>query len=295
MDITSLRGIIPAVVTPFDSNFNIEYGEYAKTLLLLERARVHGLFIVGNAGEFYALTEEEKKKLLKTTCDTVGGRLPIFFGSGAASTREAVRLTELAESEGADAVSVITPWLIKAKEDELFNHYRTICESTRLPVIVYNNPVVTGNTISPSLMRKLSEIDNIAGIKDSCGDLAITLEFLQIQRKGFLVLAGRDGLILSTLLHGGAGAISSIASACPELVVSIYDAFMCGDLKRANEQQFKLAELRQLFQLGTFPSVVKAALEFRGIRAGNPRPPVAPLSPSNRKLLESTLAGILNG
>jgi 4-hydroxy-tetrahydrodipicolinate synthase len=289
-----IRGIVPAVITPFTPGFEVAWDEYQRLLAFLIDARVHGLFVVGNAGEFYALSEAEKQGLLAAAIKTVGGRVPVYFGSGAASTHEAIRLTRMAEAEGAAAVSVISPWIVKASDDELFAHYRAICESTRLPVLVYNNPPATGNSVSPALMKRLAAIDNMAGIKDSCGDLAVSLEFIRLQREGFSVLAGRDGLILSTLVHGGRGAISSVASACPELAVSIYEAYVVGDLAKATEAQLRFAELRQLFQLGTFPSVVKAALEYRGFAVGSPRPPVAPLSPSNRKVLESRLAEVVD-
>ena len=289
-----IKGIVPAVVTPFTPSAEVAWDEFARILEFLVNARVNGVFVAGNAGEFYALNDEEKLGLLRLAVKTVGDRVSVYFGSGAASTHEAVRLTRMAEKEGATAVSVISPWLVKASEEELYHHYRAVCEATRLPVLVYNNPSVTGNSISPALLRRLSEIDNLAGIKDSSGDLAITLEFLQISRENFSVLAGRDGLILSTLIHGGQGAISSVASAYPELAVAIYEAYSAGDLHKATEWQLKYAELRQLFQLGTFPSVVKAALEYRGFAAGAPRLPVSPLSPANRAVLEGRLASVLN-
>jgi 4-hydroxy-tetrahydrodipicolinate synthase len=265
-----------------------------KMLGFLIKSRVNGIFAVGNAGEFYALDREEKRKVLKTTLKITSGQIPVFFGAGTASTAESVYLTRLAEAEGADAVSVITPFLIKPSEEELYQHYLAICEATKLPVLPYNNPSVTGVAISPRLMKRLSAIDNIAGIKDSSGDLSITLEFLQIEKKNFTVLAGRDGLILSTLIHGGSGAISSVASACPEIAVAIYESYAAGDMKGAVEAQMKFARLRQMFGLGTFPTVIKAALHIRGFSAGVPRLPVSPLPRGKYEELEACLNELLS-
>lgn len=287
------KGIIPAVPTAFSAADQIDIGILEDILGFLLNAGVHGLFVSGNAGEFYAMTDEEKRSVLRASRRVAGGKVPIFFGSGAATTADACRLTRMAEYEGADAISAITPYLIKPSEEELYQYFKAICASTVLPVLVYNNPTVTGVAVSPHLMARLAEIDNLVGVKDSSGDLAITLEFLQIPKKDFVVLAGRDGLILSTLVHGGNGAISSVASACPELAVSIYAAFAEGDMERAKIQQMKFAKLRQMFSLGTFPSVVKAALEIRGYPVGAPRAPVAPLAETKRALLAECIRNVL--
>jgi len=283
----NIHGIIPAIPTPFKASGEINLPELERELSFLLAAGAHGIFAVGNCGEFYALNFEEKRAVLRTTMKAVAGKVPVFFGAGAATTYEAVRLAKLAEEEGADAVSVITPYLIKPSEDELYSYYKAVCDATALPVLPYNNPAVTGVSISPRLLGRLAALPNLEGVKDSCGDLATTLEFLRIEKPGFTVLAGRDNLILSTLLHGGKGAISSVASACPELALSIYSAYEAGNIAEAVKQQMNFAKLRQLFSLGTFPTVVKAALKIRGFDPGSPRAPVADLPPAKvRELAE---------
>ncbi len=289
-----IKGIIPAVITPFTDDGKINYNEFARLLEFLFSAGVDGAFISGNAGEFYSLNFDEKIELLRTAKKVSGNNKSIYFGSGCITTNESVMTTQMAEAEGADAVSVITPYLIKPNEDELFFHYKTISDATSLPTLIYNNPAVTGVPVTIGLMNRLIEIENIKGIKDSSGDFALTIEFLRIKKPGFSVLAGRDGLILSTLVHGGSGAISSIASACPEIAVGIYRAYREGDMERAVDLQFRLAELRQLFSRGTFPSIVKEALEMRGIKAGKPRDPIFPLQERYKKELEKMVRDVQN-
>lgn len=289
----NIRGIIPAIPTPFDAHGHLYLPALEQLLAFLHRAGVHGIFAVGNAGEFYALSKEEKRDVLITTVKFVGGKLPVFFGTGAVTTREAVELAHMGESEGADALSVITPYLIKPSEDELFSYFKEICEATRLPVFFYNNPAITGVAATPRLIRRLAQIDNFMGIKDSSGDFALTIEFLRINKTGFSILAGRDNLILSTLVHGGSGAMSSVASACPEIALGIFRAFEEGNLEEALKQQMIFAQLRQLFSLGTFPVVIKECLRIRGIDVGMPRAPVAPLSEEKRRELADNLHAVL--
>ncbi len=288
-----IKGIIAAIPTPFTSSGAINEEELGRILNFLLRSGIHGIFAVGNAGEFYAIDMEEKKRVLRKTLEVVAGKVPVFFGAGSASTAESIRLAQMAEAEGADALSIITPYLIKPTEDELFSYYEAICRSTSLPVLPYNNPAVTGLIITPRLMNRLAIIDNIVGVKDSSGDLGMTLEFLRINKENFAVLAGRDNLILSTLIHGGKGAISSVASACPELAVGIYNAYVSGDYDEALRQQMNFAKLRQLFSLGTFPTVIKAALQIRGFAAGNPRAPVSALSSGKYQELSDCLHELL--
>ncbi|MDR1637295.1 MAG: dihydrodipicolinate synthase family protein [Treponema sp.] len=286
---TALKGIIAAVITPFRKDGSINEDEFAGLLQFLLKAGVAGMFVSGNAGEFYALSREEKLLLVRSARKALGTAAPLIFGSGCATTAETVALTRAAEAEGADVITLITPYLIKPSEEELYEHFASVLGATRLPVLLYNNPAVTGVSVSIKTAERLLAFENFAGIKDSSGDLALTLDFLRVGGDRLSVFAGRDGLILSTLIHGGAGAVSSVASACPELAVDIYREFAAGRLDAAREAQMKFAKLRQQFSLGTFPAVVKEILSLRGFRTGVPRLPVKPLTPENREILSRVM------
>ena len=290
------KGIIPAMVTPFDSKDRLNEAVLRKLTNYLIDGGVHGLFVIGSQGEFYALTREEKKRITEIVVEEVNGRIPVYIGTGAMTTREAVLLTQMAERAGGDAVSVITPCFISPSEHELYEHYVTIAKSTKLPVLLYGNPGRTGINMSVELVAKLSRLDNIVGIKDSSGDLTLTMEYIRNTDADFSVLAGRDTLIYGTLLYGGKGAIAATANVVPRLVVEIYEAFVKGDLEQAKKAQFRLAPLRIGFGLGSFPVVIKDALELIGIDAGCARKPIKSLSGSQkgtlRKILEDL--GLLN-
>jgi 4-hydroxy-tetrahydrodipicolinate synthase len=285
----TINGIISAVITPFNDDASVNEGEFAGLLQFLQKAGIHGMFIAGNAGEFYALSREEKLLLIRIARKTLGAETPVIFGSGCVTTAETAALTRQAEAEGADMISVITPYLVKPSEDELYEHFAAVLRATKLPVILYNNPAATGVPIPVRVVERLLAFDNLAGIKDSSGDLALTLNFLRVGKDRLSVFAGQDGLILSSLIHGGSGAVSSVASACPELAVDIYREFCAGHLDAARDAQMKFAILRQQFSLGTFPSVVKEILTIRGFHPGVPRLPVKPMSPANREILRQAL------
>ena len=283
------KGIIPAMVTPITADGKINTEALRKLTNYLIEGGVHGLFPVGSQGEFYALTFEEKKKVLEVVVDETRGRVPVYAGTGAITTREAVALTKMAESVGASAVSVITPFFVHPSDAELLEYYTAVAKSTRLPVLLYNNPGRTGVNISADFVVKASKVDNIVAIKDSSGDLTLTAEYIRRTGETFSVLAGRDTLIYGTLCYGGKGAIAATANVAPKIIVEIYEAFMAGDMKRSLEAQFRLAPLRLAFDLGTFPVVIKEALTLIGIEAGVGIPPVGGMKPEAKAELKEIL------
>lgn len=279
------KGIVPAMVTPFNRDESLNEQALRDLTRHLIAGGVHGLFAVGSQGEFWALDFEEKKRIIEIVAAEAGGRVPVYAGTGATSTREAIRTTQMAAAAGADAVSVITPFFISPNADELFAYYTAIARASTVPVLLYNNPGRTGVNMSPDLVARLSKVDNIVGIKDSSGDMTQTGEYIRRCSPQFSVLAGRDTMILSTLVYGGKGAIAATANVAPQLIVEIYNAFQAGDMQRALDAQYRLAPLRIAFEMGSFPVVIKDALELMGIAAGPCRGPVAGISPEKRARL----------
>ena len=201
-----------------------------------------------------------------------------------------MKLTRLAKQYGAAATSVLTPMFISPSEQELYTHFRTIAEAEDIPNILYNNPDRTGINMSANLIERLSDIPNIVGVKDSSGDMTLTSEYIRRTRgKGFSVLAGRDTMILATLVYGGTGCVASTANVVPEVVVEIYEKYRAGDISGALEAQYRLAPLRIAFNLGCFPAVPKEALNLLGVDVGPPIRPVQELSEGNRSKLKEIL------
>src|SRR6516164_6454830 len=203
-----IQGIIPPVATPMQANEDLDLPRLKWFIDHLIANGVHGIFVLGTNSEFYALDEREKQEVIATAVAHVNKRAPVYAGTGAATTREVVRLTKMAEREGVDGVSVITPYFVSPTQQEIYDHYRRIAEHTRLPVILYNNPGTCGGVkIEVDTVARLAEIANIRAMKDSSGDLQNTNECIRAVPSRFAVLMGRDTLIYPSLIFGARGAV----------------------------------------------------------------------------------------
>ena len=273
-----IRGIIPPVATPMLANEDLDIPRLRSFIDHLIGAGVHGIFVLGTNSEFYAMDDDEKQRVIATAVDHVRGRVPVYAGTGAESTREAIRLTKMAEREGVQGVSIITPYFVIPNQQEIFDHYRRIAETTPLPIVLYNNPATCGGVkIDVETVVRLAEIPNILGIKDSSGDLTNTNEMIRAVPKRFSVMMGRDTLIYPALLFGAKGAVPATGNIAPQLLVAIYESWKAGDHAAAMAAQLKLNPVRLSLTLGTAPGGVKAALQLLGTPIGPSRSPVAPL------------------
>jgi len=290
-----IQGIIPAVVTPFTPDERVDEDAFRKVLNNVIGQGVHGLFPVGTGGEFFALTREEKGRLMAVAVEEAAGRVFVMPNVGAITTAESVELARHAEAVGSDAVSAVTPFFLKPSQEELFEHYRAICAAVKIPVLAYNIPDRTGGVAlsAATVSRLAKEVPNFAGIKDSTGDLANAAELVQTCPPGFRVFMGRDTLIYGALLHGCVGAVAATANVAPALAVGIYNAVRAGDLAKARELQAKLSPVRKLFAVGSHPAGIKEAMVQLGMLVcGHCRRPTLDLTPAQkeevRKILRET-------
>ena len=285
-----LKGIIVPVVTPFNKDESINESGLRRIVNFLIANGVHGLFPSGSQGELFSLSTDEKKRVMDIVIEETNGRIPVMPSTGAVTTRESIELTKYAEAAGADAVSVITPYFIKPSDAELREHYIRIASSVSLPVLAYNNPGRTGVPLSPAVVAAVAkEAPNFVGIKDSSGDLTNTMSYIAQCPPTFQTFMGRDTLIYAGLVYGCKGAVAASANVAPDLAVGIYEAYMAGDLELALERQRKLAPLRHAFALGSFPVVVKDAMELMGLPAGPCRAPIKSLEGEAKQKLIAIL------
>ncbi|MHB9033929.1 MAG: 4-hydroxy-tetrahydrodipicolinate synthase [Anaerolineae bacterium] len=284
-----LGGIIVPIVTPFNQDESVDESSLRRLVNHLVGQGVHGIFPCGSQGEFHVLTLAERKRILEVVLDEVNGRTLVMAHTGAVTTRDAVDLTTHASSAGADAVSLITPYYLRPNADELYNHFMRVVEAASIPVLAYNNPERTGYSIPVGVIGKLAVQKALVGMKDSSGDLGLTLAYMEACPPEFLTFVGRDTLIYAALCCGCVGAVAATANVAPDLAVGIYQAMQQGDHRQAREYQKKLSPLRQAFSLGTFPAVIKEALELIGQPVGPARTPVAPLDAASRSELERIL------
>lgn len=288
-----VKGVIPPLITPIDEHEKLDTTALRNLIEYVIKGGVHGVFVLGSTGEFYGLDFADKVKAVEVTMEQVNGRVPVYVGASAITTKECIKLAHLAKQCQADAVTVLTPMFIAPNENELYTHFRTIAAAEDIPIVVYNNPDRTGVNMSANLIERLADIDNIVGAKDSSGDMTLTAEYIRRTRhKGFSIMAGRDTLILATLVYGGTGCVAGTANVLPELVVEIYNKYLAGDLAGALDAQFRLSLLRDAYKLGSFPVVPKDALNLLGLNVGHPIKPIQHVPEANREKLKEILIHI---
>ena len=268
-----LEGIISAMVTPMNPDESVNFDELKNQVNRQIQAGVASVFCLGTNGEFYALSCEEKKQVMKAVTETAAGRVPVLAGTGAVTTEETIELTTYAKQIGVDAVSIISPYFAGISQDGLYRHFKKVSETCRMPVIMYNIPARTGVNISYQTVKKLAELPYIIGIKDSSGNFDNTLRYIEETPDDFIVLCGNDSLILWTLMAGGNGGISGVTNIAPEHMVKIYTLWKEGRMKEAKKAQDDIRCIRDCFAGNNPNSVVKRTTELLGYPVGAARAP----------------------
>lgn len=285
------RGVIPPIITPTYDNGEVNYEELKEIVNHFIEQGVHGLFPFGTTGEFYAFDNEVLRKVLLTVKEAAAGRVPVYAGANSITTKGVIEIIRLCEDVGVDAVSVLTPTFISQTQDELYDYFKTIADSTKLPIILYSNPPKTQIQMTPALVARLAKVENIVAVKDSSGDMTIAAEYIRSTRdiENFNVLMGRDTIIHAGLCYGASGAIASCANVAPRIAADIYDKYVAGDLKGSLEAQFSLAPIRIACSMGTFPAVIKEGLAMQGFNVGKCIAPIAELKSEEKDKLRKIL------
>ncbi|RMS75296.1 4-hydroxy-tetrahydrodipicolinate synthase [Pseudomonas savastanoi] len=284
------RGIIPALVTPFTADQQLDEQALRNLIENLLNAGVHGLFVLGTNGEFFTLSQSEKLKIARITVEAAAGRVPVVVGTGAFATHEVIEMNKKMIDVGADALSIITPYFNAISQSELIKHYTAIADASELPLMMYNIPAKTGMSIGIGAVATLSPHPQIKGIKDSAGNFDALVQMMQYRSDDFAVFAGTDSLIYWNLLAGGDGAIAATANAVPEVVMSIWNNFQSGNHEAARAAQEALRPLRDAFALGTMPVLLKNATQLLNVPVGPCRAPVQPLDAAALEKLQNLLA-----
>lgn len=279
MDTSFIKGVVVPIFTIIDKDERIDEKKQRAQVDYVINGGVSGILAFGSNGEFYVIEEDEMERGLKIMVDQAKGRVPVYFGIGAISTKKCCRLAQMAAANGAAGISVLQPMFIKPTNAELFLHFKTIAESVpETPVLLYNNPGRVGYSMNADLVDKLAHsVPNIVGMKDTSGDMTLTSEFIRRTRdRGFKVFSGKDTLLYAGLCHGAVGGVCTAANFMPELITDVYNKFMAGDLKGSLEAQFKLNPVRLSMDAATFPVAAKDMAKMRGIDAGIPYLPTLP-------------------
>ena len=288
-----LRGVIPAIVTPFTADRRLdEEGLRRITSYVLENG-VHGIMTTGGNGEFPLLLREEKQRVTRIVVEVTGGRVPVIAGTAACSTMETILLTRDAEEVGADAAIVTAPYYFVLSEDSLYEHYEEVAAKAGLPVVVYNNPVYTGNNLSHELIARLAVVDGIIGLKQSNSDLGQLVEVIRLVGDKFSVLTGLDSQFYPSLCAGATGIYSSAACVAPRHLVDLFEAFVKDDRERAYAIHMQLQSLNRFLEYDPgYVAPCKEALTMIGISAGPVRKPLPQLDESQRSQVKQALVDL---
>jgi 4-hydroxy-tetrahydrodipicolinate synthase len=271
-----IKGVIVPLLTPFDARGALNADAARRLVDYLIARGVKGLFPVGTTGEMPLLTVDERRDLAEIMVEAADRRIPVIIHTGSAATRQTVELTRHAQSIGANAAAMIPPYYYHYDDEALFQHFAHIAEQTPdFPIYLYNNPAVTGNTISLNVIRQLAErCSNIVGLKDSSGSLATLTASRRLRDGDFNTASGPDELILAGAAMGIDACVSGNANVVPELVVALHTAASQGDLPRARELQTKLDAVRAILRDGADLSLFKGILAQRGLVVGAVRAPL---------------------
>ena len=279
MNTDFIKGVVVPILTPIDENEMIDEARLRDQVDYVIEGGVLGILAFGSNGEFYMVEEAEMERGLKIMLDQAAGRVPVYFGIGAISTKKCCRLAKMAVEAGAAGISVLQPMFLKPTEAELYNHFKTIAESVpETPMLLYNNPGRVGYTMSAGLVERLAhEVPNIVGMKDTSGDITQTSEFIRRTRDvNFKVFGGKDTLLYASLCHGAVGGVCTAANFMPELITDVYNKFVAGDLAGSLEAQFKLNPVRLSMDAASFPVAAKDMANLRGRNMGVPYTPNLP-------------------
>lgn len=276
MNTDFIKGVVVPILTPIDENELIDEAKLREQVDYVIEGGVLGILAFGSNGEFYVIEEDEMERGLKIMVDQAAGRVPVYFGIGAISTKKCCRLAKMAVANGAAGISVLQPMFLKPTETELFGHFKTIADSVpETPMLLYNNPGRVNYTLSANLVDRLAhEVPNIVGMKDTSGDITQTAEFIRRTRDvNFKVFGGKDTLLYASMCHGAVGGVCTAANFMPELITDVYNKYVAGDLEGSLEAQFKLNPVRLSMDPASFPVAAKDMANLRGRNIGVPYKP----------------------
>ena len=265
MNTDFIKGVVVPILTIVDENEKIDEAKQRAQVDYVINGGVAGILAFGSNGEFYMVEEDEMERGLKIMIDQAAGRVPVYFGIGAISTKKCCRLAQMAVKNGAAAVSVLQPMFLKPTYAELYNHFKTIAESVpETPVLLYNNP-------GSEFIRRTRDV-------------------------GFKVFGGKDTLLYASLCHGAVGGVCTAANFMPELITDVYNKYAAGDREGSLEAQFKLNPVRLSMDAASFPVAAKDMAVLRGRDVGVPYLPTLPTpeGPAKQGFIKTmTEAGLL--
>ncbi|MED3880256.1 4-hydroxy-tetrahydrodipicolinate synthase [Priestia megaterium] len=281
--------VATAMVTPFDHKGNIDFEKTTQLINYLISNGSDALVIAGTTGESPTLSTEEKLALFRHSVKVVDGRVPVVAGTGSNNTYASIELTKKAEEIGVDAIMIVAPYYNKPNQEGLYQHFKTIAESTELPVMLYNIPGRSVINMSVDTIVRLAELPNVVALKDASGDLDAMTAIIAQTGDDFALYSGDDGLTLPVLAIGGTGIISVASHIIGNEMQEMVKLYESGNPKEAAKIHQRIVPVMKSLFAAPSPTPVKTALQLKGLDVGSVRLPLVPLTEEERQTLVSTL------
>ena len=280
-----------AIVTPFKENGEVNYEEFAKQIELQIAGETDAIIVCGTTGEASTLSHEEHIEVIRYCVEVVNGRIPVVAGTGSNCTDTAVYLSQEAEKAGADALLVVTPYYNKATQKGLYEHFKIVADSVKIPVILYNIPGRTGgvNILPETVVRLCTEVENIVGVKDATGNISQVAKMMSLANGKVDLYSGNDDQIVPMLSLGGKGVISVLSNIAPKQTHDICAKFFEGDVEGSRKIQLDAINLIDALFCEVNPIPVKKALNLMGLNAGILRRPLTEMEDANAAKLEKAM------
>ncbi len=283
------NGTATAMITPFGKDGGVNYAAFGRMIDFQIENGTDVLVVLGTTGEPPTMTEEEKEEVMRFSVRRAAKRAKVVFGTGSNSTAHAVEASRKAERLGADGLLAVTPYYNKCTQNGLYEYYKAIADAVSIPVICYNVPPRTGVNIRPETAARIADIENIAGIKEACGNMEQIVTTARMIRGKCDLYSGDDHLNLPILAIGGAGLISVSSNIFPRETKQLYEAVKRGDLGEANRLQDKMLPVIDLLFCEVNPIPAKAAADMIGLEGGTPRAPLTEMEPAHKEQLRAAL------
>lgn len=287
-------GSIPAIVTPFKKNGDLDLPALKKLVNFQLKGGVDAIVACGSTGEAATLDDKEYVTVIKTVVKEVSGKIPVIAGAGSNDTKKAIHFSCLAKSAGADGLLHVTPYYNKPTADGLVLHFKGIAKAVNLPIILYNVPGRTGSNVSPQIVLRIArEVPAVVAVKEASGSLNQMMEIINGVKKngpkGFVVLAGDDAIAVPLIAVGGRGCISVVCNEVPEMFSDMIHSALDGDLEKANELHYKMLDLMNVNFIESNPIPVKTALAMMGIVGDTLRLPLTKIEDKNKVAVKKVL------
>ncbi|UCH01480.1 MAG: 4-hydroxy-tetrahydrodipicolinate synthase [Candidatus Bathyarchaeota archaeon] len=290
------HGSFAVIVTPFTKDGRIDEAAYRTVVDLVIQAGCHGVISAGSTGEFFLMTNAERKRVFAIAVDQAAGRVPVIAGTSAIRTEDVIDLTRAASQVGCAGAMILPPIYIQVDDRELIEFYSRISDEADLPIMLYNSPRAVRNTLTPQRVQQLMNIENVVAIKDSSRDMQQMNDLVRFCGDEIQVFVGVEDLLLPSLAVGAVGAVAMVPQVVGPMAVELFEAAVSGDMKRAQKLHLQILRVYDLFKVGSGYIAIKESMNLLGKPGGYSRPPMQSFNEEQKAQLRTILedVGLLN-